>query len=153
MAGIRWSAVSSEIASGTSKLTVLQVGAPTNRRLQVDELWLDLKGTTNTDAPVLVEIEIQSDNGTGGDAVTVKKINQSDDETLQTTAVENTDGSSQPTVVAVLIAREVHPQGGMFTWRAPWPGKELPVKGGQKLGISVTAGASVTVQAGILGEE
>jgi hypothetical protein len=49
------------------------------------------------------------------------------------------------------MGEEVHPQCG-YTWQAPFGG-ELVIKGGDRLGISVTAGADVNAKARMIFEE
>lgn len=152
MAGVRWKASNSvEQSTGVAKRCLLQVKAPANQRLQIDEVEISFKGVNNIAAPILVTFEIQSDKPTGSDVVTPVKTNQSDGETLQTTAAELFDGSDQPAVVATLYRFEVHPQGAR-SWQAPF-GKEIPVKGGQYFGVTVTAEDAVSALVDIGGVE
>jgi len=148
MAGIKSFAQTGEIASGTSKKTVLQVIAPSNQRLKVGEFHISFKGTTNTDAPVLVEIARQSTAGTMS-SLTLVKADESADETLQATAQHT--ATAEPTETAVVKSFEVHPQGS-YTWQATF-GDELLVKGGTRLGIAVTASTSVSCVASMMLEE
>jgi hypothetical protein len=151
MAGVGFLAQSSEISTGTSKRTLLQILAATNQRVLVKEIWVDFQGTSNTAAPILVEIAVQSTTPAGSDTVTPQKLNAGDNETLQLTAAELFDGTDQPTETNVIFRRLIHPQGG-FTWQAPFGG-EIPVLGGGRLGIAVTAGAAVDAVAGFKGTE
>lgn len=145
MAGLRFNVQTIEVDSGTTKKTILQILAPANQRVLVSEISVSCEGIVNTGVPMLVEIEHQSTAGAGGDVLTGKKINTGDDEAIQTTALSNIDGSSQPTVTQEIMGEKVHPQGA-WTWQAPF-GKEIVVKGGQRLGISVTSAAAVDVKA------
>lgn len=151
MAGINLSAATPEFTTGTSKKTVLQILAPTNRRLVVKEWGVSFKGTSNTEAPILVELIRQSTAGLDGDVLTPRKMNSADDETVQTTALSNIDGSTQPTDGDVLARKEVHPQGG-YDWQAPFGG-EIHVPGGERLGIAVSAGSAVNMTAHFVFEE
>ena len=140
MAGIDATLQSSEVQTGTTKQTLLQIEAPTNQRLKVNEISVSFKGTSNTAAPVLVEVVRQSTNGTGGVSVTPYPTDEGVAETLQATGLEDID-TTQPTQTNVLMREEVHPQGG-YSWTAPF-GKGIEVKGAGILGIAVTAGADV----------
>lgn len=151
MAGVSFSAQSAAVAlAAATKKTVLQITAPTNQRVKVKEWSVSFDGVSNTAIPVLVEIARQSTAGTGGDALTLVKTNAGDDETLQTTGQTDVD-TGNPTETSVLVAEKVHPQGGM-TWQAPF-GEEIIVKGGERLGIAVTAPATVNVVARFRCEE
>lgn len=150
MAGLRAVAQTAAIASGTSKKTVLQIVAASNHRVLVKELSIAFAGTSNTAAPVLVQVLIQSDAGTGGDALTCVKLDQDASETLQTTAQKDVDGG-EPTGSSAVMTEHVHPQGG-FVWQAPFGG-ELVINGGDRLGIAVTAAATVDLVARMVFEE
>lgn len=152
MAGLGFTVVNTtSITTGTSKKTILQIVAPTNQRLVVDEWWADFAGVEPTDVPVLVEVWAQSSAGSGGTPVTPSKQNTGDDETLQVTAQEDVNSSTQPTDTVCHFRRRIHPQEGI-TWKASF-GKEIVVKGGQRLAIAITAAVSVIVQAGFRGQE
>lgn len=149
MAGINFAVQSGETAcvAATAK-TVLQLVAPSNHRLRVKEFSLTSKGTNNTAAPVLVELVRQSDAGTSS-AATPVALDESTDETLQATARKTV--TAEPTGTVVVKSFEVHPQAG-FVWQSPFGG-EIPIKGGTRLGIRVTAPADVTVNAEFVAEE
>jgi len=67
-------------------------------------------------------------------ALTPSKYNDSDDETLQTTAQHT--ASAEPTSGDILETQLIHPQGrGVFG--------PFTVKGGGRLGVVVTASVSV----------
>lgn len=151
MAGLRFQAQIIEVDTGTAKKTVVQVLAPANQKVLVHGLACSFEGITNTGVPILVEVAFQSTAGSGGDALTLVKDYAGDDETLQTTALSNIDGSTQPTETSVWHREKVHPQGG-WSWTAPF-GKEIQVKGGTRLGIAVTASAAVDCTASISCEE
>lgn len=142
MAGVRFSAQSTEFATGTSKITTLQILAASNHRVLVDEVSVSFKGTDPVGEPILVELVVQSDAPAGSDSVTPQKTNPSDDETLQVTAREKFDGSTQPSETNVVKRWEVHPSQGV-DWQAPY-GKEIVVPGGGRLAISVTAAVTVS---------
>lgn len=137
------------VATGTSVKTLIQLLAPTNQRLKVKEISISFNGTSNTATPILVEVVRQTGAGTMS-ALTLRKADPDDTETIQTTAqqnatVEPTDSGDVP------MAEYVHPQTG-FLWQAPFGG-EIIVPGGGRLGIRVTAGASVSANVRIGAEE
>lgn len=148
MAGVRCAAVTSEIATGTSAKTLLQITAAGNHRVLIGELSISFKGTSNTAAPIRVRVLRQTTAGTMT-SLTPVKLNSADDETIQTTAQHT--ATAEPTAGEVLLAEEVHPQTG-YTWQAPF-GRELVVPGGGRLGVEVSAGADVNAIARVIFEE
>ncbi len=151
MSGVGITAQTTEFTTGTSKLTALQILAAANHRVKVSEFSLSFQGISNVAAPILVEIIRQSTTGLSGDVITAKKLDSDHSETVQTTVLENIDGSTQPTDGDVLFRELVHPQGG-FTWQARF-GQEIEIPGGGRLGLAVTAGAGVDLVARFVGEE
>ena len=150
MAGVIGVVQTAEIASGTSKKTVLQILAGSNQRVKLREVSISFKGTSGSQAPILVQVLRQTSAGAGGDAQTPLRMNESDDVTLRTTALVNIDGS-EPTGTDELLSEEVHPQGG-YSWQAPWGG-EIIIKSSNRVGVAVTAGASTTCVARFIFEE
>jgi hypothetical protein len=148
MAGVGFATVTGEITTGTSVKTLIQVVAAANHRLRVREISISFKGILGTDAPILVQVLRQTTAGTMS-ALTPVKLNDSDDETLQVTAQHT--ATAEPTAGDVLMSEEVHPQSG-YTWQSPFGG-EIPVKGGGRLGVRVTAGASTSAVVRIFGDE
>jgi len=151
MAGVKIAAQTIEISTGTAKKTHLQILAAANHRTLVKEISVSFDGVSNIAAPILVEVLRQSDAGSGGDVLTLKKLDTSDSETVQTTGLSNVDGSAQPTDTDEVLGEQVHPQGG-FTWQAPFGG-EIEIPGGGRLGIALTAGADVNAKVRIFAEE
>jgi len=148
MAGILASAQTAEVTTGTAKKTLLQLVAAANHRVKVKEISVSFKGVSNTDAPILVQVLRQTTAGTMS-ALTLAKMNESDAETLQTTGQHT--ATVEPTGTSEVMGEEVHPQGG-YTWQAPFGG-ELIIQGGDRLGVAVTAGVSVSGKARIIFEE
>lgn len=148
MAGVGFAAVTAEIATGTAAKTLAQVVAASNHRLLIKEISVSFQGTSNTAAPILVRVLRQTTAGTTS-ALTPVKTNSADDETLQVTARHT--ATAEPTASDVLMTELVHPQTG-YTWQAPFGG-ELVVPGGGRLGIEVTAAASVDAIARFIGVE
>ncbi len=149
MAGVLFAAQSPKIATGVAAKTILQLVAATNTRIKLKEWSISFDGTSNTATPLLVELVRQTSAGTMT-ALTLRKINNSDAETLQSTSqhtatAEPTDASDVP------YTELIHPQTG-YTWQAPFGG-EIIVKGGERLGLRVTAAATVNAEARFVGEE
>lgn len=148
MAGILAAAQSAEVATGTSLKTLLQIVAAANQRVKIKEWSISFDGIVNTDAPIQVTLVRQTTAGTMS-SLTPEKFNESDQETLQTTAQHT--ATVEPTTGNTVQAEQVHPQGG-YTWQAPFGG-ELVVEGGNRLGISVLAGVDVNAKVRVVFEE
>ena len=148
MAGVRWAAVTAEVATGTAVKTIIQVLAAAQQRMLIKEWSVSFEGVSNTGTPIEVDVLRQSTAGTMT-ALTPVKINADDGETLQVTAQHT--ATAEPTAGDVLFREKVHPQTG-YTWQAPFGG-EIPINGGDRLGIRVTADASIGCVCRFLGEE
>lgn len=148
MAGVNGVAQTAEIATGTSRKTLLQLVAAANHRMMVKEFSISFDGTSNTAAPIEVELLRQSDAGTMS-SLTLHKWDADDDETLQTTAQHT--ATAEPTGTDCIMSEQVHPQGG-YTWQAPFGG-EIIINGGDRLGLAVTAGADVNAIVRMVFEE
>jgi hypothetical protein len=148
MSGVRWNVVSPSISTGTSLKTLVQVIAASNHRILVEELNISFDGISNTAQPIKVEVLRQTTAGTVT-ALTPVKGHDGDDETLQITAGHT--ATAEPTAGDILEIFFVHPQGGR-DWQAPFS-KPFVVKGGGRLGVRVTAAASVNAVVTFKGEE
>jgi hypothetical protein len=149
MAGVRFKAVTSEISTGTSAKTIMQLVAAANHGVLIDEISVSFKGTSNTASPVLVQVVRQGTAGTMSSIASLAKDPADADETLQVAGTQN--ATVEPTTTALLISEEVHPQTG-YTWQAPF-GRQIKIGGGTRLGIVVTASADVQCVARVCGEE
>ena len=150
MAGILAVAQTGELATGGGSVqkTLLQVVAAANHRVLVKEISISFTGQSSTAKPIEVEVARQSDAGTSS-ALTPEKLNESDQETLQTTAREN--ASVEPTTGNTIQSEVVHPQSG-YTWQAPF-GAAIVIQGGDRLGLMVTAAADVNAVCRMVFEE
>lgn len=138
MAGVRGVAATAPVVTGTSAKTILQLVAAANHRTKVAGWKVSFDGTSPTATPIKVELVRQTTAGTMSALTTVKK-NEADDETLQTTAQHT--ATAEPTTTDVIDTQYIHPQGA---WEKYYPlGEEEMVKGGNRLGIRVTAPVSV----------
>jgi len=141
MAGLKTRLNSSALTTGTSVKTLVQVVAPTNHRLLVSRVKVSFNGVTAADAPILCEILRQTSAGSMS-SLTPVKFDNTYDETIQQTAQENS--TSEPSAGDIMEKGYAHPQGGIFEWVALRREDYIPVPGGGRLGVRVTAGVSVT---------
>ena len=148
MAGVRFNAVTASVATGVVAKTVAQIVAAANQRVLVKEIHIAFAGTSNTNEPIKVDIMRQTDAGTMS-ALTLVKGNNSDDETLQSTAQHT--ATVEPASGDVIMTIKGHPQTS-FSWQAPFGG-EIPVIGGGRVGFRVTAANDVGAFVSIVGEE
>lgn len=149
MAGNRFKAVTAPISTGTAAKTLLQIVAASNHKVKIDEISISFNGTSNTAEPIRVDVLRQTTAGTMSSLTLVK---DPDDwaETIQTSA-QHTATGTEPTSGDILLTEYVHPQQG-YTWQAPF-GREIIIGGGDRLGIRVTAVASVNAVVRASGEE
>lgn len=136
------------VATGTSAKTIVQIIAAANHKVAIDEIAISFRGTSNTAEPILVQVMRQTSAGTMP-ALTLKKDPDDWDETIQTTAAHT--ATAEPTSGDVLMEEYVHPQTG-YTWQAP-EGRKIAIGGGDRLGVVVTAAASVSCTCRVCGEE
>jgi hypothetical protein len=148
MAGCRFRGTVSGVSTGTSLKTILQIVAASNHAVMIDEISVSFQGTSNTASPILVKVARNTSAGTMS-ALTLAKDPDDWGETMQTTAQHT--ATAEPTEGTVILEEYVHPQTG-YTWQAPH-GKAIKIGGGDRLGISVTAGASVSCAVRCTGEE
>jgi hypothetical protein len=148
MSANRFKATTAAVATGTSAKTILQAVAASNHAALIDEVSVSFQGTSNTAAPILVEVLRQTTAGTMSSLTGVKDPDDWD-ETLQTTFQHT--ATAEPTAGDVLMREYVHPQTG-YTWQAPF-GRQIKIGGGDRLGVRVTAGADVNCVVRVAGEE
>lgn len=154
MAGIGFSLSSGEVPTGTAAKTILQLTAAANHAVMVKGWGVSFQGVTNNADPILCQLIRQTSAGTGGSSVTLQKINPDDSETLEASGQKGPSGiwTAEPSdASAVLDEVLVHPQAGRevyFPLTDP-----IKVPGSGRLGIKVTAGASVDCVATMKCEE
>jgi hypothetical protein len=147
MSGVRWNAVTAAIATGTSAKTLVQIVAASNHRVHVEEIGISFNGVSNTAEPIKVDILRQTTAGTMSALTLVK--GEDSTETLEVTAQHT--ATAEPTAGDVLETFYVHPQGGR-DWQAPFA-KPFSITGGTRLGVRVTAAASVSALVTVKGSE
>ena len=148
MSANRFKGVTDPITTGTSAKTLIQIVAASNHKVKIDEISISFNGVSNTAEPIRVDVLRQTTAGTMS-SLTLRKDPDDWDETIQTAAQHTSTG--EPTPGDVLMTEYVHPQQG-YTWQAPF-GREIVIGGGDRLGIRVTAAASVSAVARVSGEE
>lgn len=149
MAGTGFKAQVSNVATGTSAKTIVQIVAASNHGILIEEIRISFEGNTSTAVPPLVELVTQTDAGTMTSLTLVKDPPDSD-ETLQTTAQHT--ATVEPTTTDIREAQYVRADGGVWAWR--WPlHRRLKVPGGTRLGVRVTAAATVDCSVTVVGEE
>ena len=150
MAALEFTGLVSEVASGTTTLTLVQLVAPANHLVRVLDYTVSFKGTNATAEPIEVQLLRQTTAGTSA-ALTLVKNNDSIAETILTTALKTF--TAEPTAGDILDVEYVHPQGGSKTFVAPSPDCWI-IGGGDRVGIRVvTPGATVKVAVRIRAEE
>lgn len=142
MAGLLWTAKPTAEVScpAATPKTVLQVTAPANQRLRIIGFGVYFDGTSVSAEPINVKLARQSNAGTMS-SVTPTKSDDSLPETIQSTA--SADASAEPTTGDVIKFLNIHPQSGYEM--ASGVKDEDWIKGGGRVGIIVTAPASVNV--------
>lgn len=148
MAGCRFKGVTGQITTGTSAKTLLQLVAASNHAALIDEISISFNGTSNTAEPIKVDVLRQTSAGTMS-SLTLVKDPDDWDETMQTTAQHT--ATAEPTAGDVLMSEHIHAQQG-YTWQAPF-GREIKIGGSDRLGIRVTAPASVSAIVRVAGQE
>lgn len=127
-----------EIATGTAAKTLLQLVAASNHRIALLGFSISFDGVASDAAPIQVDILRQTTAGTMSSATPVKE-DPGCDETIQTTAQKN--ATAEPTAGDVLRRYQVHPQVGIeIKFGAD---EEIIIPGGGRLGLRVTAAATV----------
>lgn len=136
MSGLRWTITTTEIACpANAAKTVLQIISPSSHHRMLGLGWGVYFDSTSVQAqPAQVRLLRQTTVGTMTGLSPVKD-DKGMPETIQASAAFN--ATAEPTAGNVLQRKEVHPQAG---YEFLWPlGKELPIGGGEQIGIEVTA--------------
>jgi hypothetical protein len=136
LSGIPWTITTSEIiCPANSPKTILQIITPSSHHRLKGLGWGCYFDSTSVQAqPAQVRLLRQTSVGTMTGLAPV-----ADDtgmpETIQSSAAVN--ATSEPTAGNLIKRVEVHPQTG---YEYLWPiGREQPIRGGEKIGIEVTA--------------
>ncbi len=140
--------VEDEALAAATEETLIQLISATNQRVVLDGYGLGGKGTSNTEAPGVVEIKRQLNAGTGA-ALTLVQKDESIADTLTTTAQQGF--SSEPSIGDVLIGHTVHPQSGLDI-RDSFS-REIIMGGGNRLGLVATFANAVNAEAYVSFEE
>lgn len=150
MAGQYWSTYVENVApSASAALTFMQLIAASNKRVRLKRIGIYGQGITIADTPVTFEILVQTTAGTAS-ALTVNKLNASDDESLSLTAQKTF--TVEPTASTILYTVNI-PTTGRQEW--VWPlGFDFFIPGGTRMGIrSLTAAQTTAFSVFAEGEE
>ena len=136
MSGLRWTVTTSEIAcpAGAPK-TILQIMTPSSHHRIVGLGWGIYFDSTSVQAqPAQVRLLRQTSIGTMS-GITPVLDDAALPETIQSSAAVN--ASAEPTAGSLIKRIEVHPQTG---YEFLWPiGREQPIRGGERVGLEITA--------------
>lgn len=129
-------------ATGTSARTILQLVMATGTTGRLVDFAMTFDGTTSTATPVLVQLMRQTSAGTSS-SVTPVKLDPNDTATSATAG--KTFTSTDPTASDVLYEWRIPPTSGIVM---QFPlGREVLIRGGGRLGLVVTAAATVNATA------
>lgn len=137
---------STALVAATAK-TIAQLRAPTNQRVKVFGFGLYFDAAA-TGQPVTIRLLRQTTTGTMT-AATPQKTDEGISTTIQSTAGIN--ATAEPTAGSVLATFTCYPQGGLpvaFTFD-----NEVIIGSGNRLGLEVTAPATVNVMGYMEAEE
>lgn len=141
-----------EIAVTSTPKTFLTVKAPANQRVKIKGFEIYGKGTSNTDTPVKIEINLITTDGETGTATAVTPQPYDGDlaETPQGTYFKSY-GTEPTSYGANQRTLEVHPQTGLVVY---YPlHDELVLKGGTEIGFRFTSNQNETMAVTVLVEE
>lgn len=142
MADLQFTAKAPEIAlSAATPKTVLMVTLPANQRGKLLEWGVYFDGVSAVAEPAIVELVFPTTSGTFSATNSVTTNGYS--ETVQSTIGYN--ASAEPTITDANVPerKNVHPQSGYE--KAYGLGQEVKIGGGGRVGIRVTAPATVNV--------
>ena len=133
--------VKQALSAATAK-TALQVTAPTNQRVAVQQITVSFDGALNSATPVTIQLVRQTTAGTtSSPSATAKKKDSDISTAIQTTVADGF--TAEPTSTDVLWTAFVHPQTGM-AFPFPTPGNVV-IAGGGRVGVLCNAPAAVDV--------
>lgn len=127
--------------AANTNLTLVQVVPPTNQRVLVHHAVFSIDGTSATDDTFACELATQTSAGTAS-ALSPGKFNETDGETIQTSAQQTFTG--EPTTTTIKAAGHIQEEGDRFEWGYPRNPNPIPVKGGNRLGARIRPGTTIT---------
>jgi len=141
MAGLKCTVITVEVAlvAATAK-TVLQLVAPTNQRLVVNQIGVFFDGVSAANEPVVVGLYRNTSAGTMS-ALTPVKVDALGSEVIQSTA--QFSATVEPVLGDLIDSWEIHPQAGLDIFLPL--GQEIVIPGGGRLGLACTAPQGVNV--------
>lgn len=147
MSGVKCIACSGAVSlSGSTAKTVLQLKTATHHRAVLEGLSVTVAGTSAVD--LTIRLLRQTTDGTAGTTTgLIAKVNPNNAETIQTTGAANF--SAEPTPGDLLQYKKLQ---GAYEKYFPFSG-EIPVPGGTRIGVEVTAASAATVAVELAFEE
>lgn len=137
----KWAATSIPLAlAASADLTVLQVLAGSNTPMALVEVGVSFDGITAADTPFRVKVLMQTTAGSGGSAVTPRKLTRTGSPSVQASALR--DFSSQPTDGDILWDGYVTPAGGRVVIQVP--DDKTTIAGGERVAVRVVAPSGIT---------
>jgi non-ribosomal peptide synthetase component E (peptide arylation enzyme) len=134
----------------TTNKTILQIAAPANQRVAVQQITVSFDGTTNTNTPVQVMVYRQTSAGTtSSPTATIRKKDNDIATAVQTTVADGF--TAEPSYGDQHWICFIHPQTGVI-YPLPIPG-EIILAGGGRLGVVCNAAQIVDCLCTIEGEE
>lgn len=142
----------SEVATGTSLKTILEVKAPAANDIVLREIAIGFDGVTATDAPIQVTLAKTDGDGTGTAAEERYDDLRIAEGTYAIQAEAKYSFSAESANPELLLPFEIHPQGGGLVYPFP-PGERIVIPRGKAAAIRVLAGVGVNCHASIKWEE
>jgi len=131
--------------TGTSAKTLLQVyAANSNRPLRIVKWGISFTGVDNLGTPVRVQLVKQTTAGTGGGTNTPVKKTQTESESIEATAIDDTTAITvEPTSSDIYDEQMVHPQGGYEAVETD--PEKFKVGGGDRIAVFLPEGVPASV--------
>lgn len=128
------------LTASTAK-TIIQIVAPSTRRLRIVEVGVSFDGVTAADQPVDVDLIRQTTAGTMTAFGAPLLVDPA--ETAAIASAHNVNATAEPTAADIIGAWQVTPNGGL--WLVQWTPDEAPlVAASGRIGLRCTPGASAT---------
>lgn len=152
MAALQFAVNSSSVAlTAATAMTVLQLTAPANQRVKINQISVTFDGSISSAIPATVSIYRQTTAGTVTAAPpSPVLLRKGLTEVIQTAVTWK--ATAEPTYGDLIRQRFVPTYGGTWDMIAPYS-QEIEIQGGGRLGVVVNALVGVNVEVSISGEE
>ncbi len=112
--------------------TMIQVAAIANHRVIIHSIEVYSKGATSASSPFGIYLSVQTTAGSGGNALTLNKLDSTYDESILTGA-QFGNFSTEPTTTTTLWKGAIHEQGTLIY--VPPPQLRFVIPGGTRVGL------------------